>query len=214
MESSTILAFRHITDMGEGGLRGPDKRQALKDWLALLAAAHPLDRWGHCAPGHAWAHRLLVGNSTCKFHNQILQGGMARSRQGQRARTVVHTPARRVPVHGYRVVWQAVHDDLLMQHRALASRACTTMARARQGRVFAPAPNGSCLSHSPKMTLARGMQVPGGRGGCRERAGKAVARRAGRGSGAGAAPGVHLRRGHLAPCERTLTAPEHKLITP
>ena len=51
VESSTILAFRHITDMGEGGLRGADKRRALADWLALLAASHPLDRWA--AVGHA-----------------------------------------------------------------------------------------------------------------------------------------------------------------
>ena len=43
VESSTILSFRYITEMGEG-LSGLDKRQALKDWLELLALSHPLKR--------------------------------------------------------------------------------------------------------------------------------------------------------------------------
>ena len=43
MESSTILSFRYITEMGEG-LSGLEKRQALKDWLELLALSHPLKR--------------------------------------------------------------------------------------------------------------------------------------------------------------------------
>lgn len=44
VESSTILAWRHIVDLGEAALKGLEKRQALKDWLALLAASHPIDR--------------------------------------------------------------------------------------------------------------------------------------------------------------------------
>ncbi len=43
IESSTILAFRYIADIGSG-LEGLEKRQALKDWVDLLAASHPLDR--------------------------------------------------------------------------------------------------------------------------------------------------------------------------
>ena len=43
VESSTILSFRYITEMGEG-LSGLEKRQALKDWLELLASSHPLKR--------------------------------------------------------------------------------------------------------------------------------------------------------------------------
>lgn len=43
IESSTILAFRYIADIGSG-LEGLEKRQALKDWIDLLAASHPIDR--------------------------------------------------------------------------------------------------------------------------------------------------------------------------
>ncbi len=43
LESSTILAFRYIADIGSG-LEGLEKRQALKDWIDLLAASHPIDR--------------------------------------------------------------------------------------------------------------------------------------------------------------------------
>jgi len=43
IESSTILSFRYIVEMGDG-LRGLEKRQALKDWLDLLSRSHPLKR--------------------------------------------------------------------------------------------------------------------------------------------------------------------------
>ena len=43
IESSTILSFRYIVEMGDG-LSGLDKRQALKDWLDLLSRSHPLKR--------------------------------------------------------------------------------------------------------------------------------------------------------------------------
>ena len=43
IESSTILSFRYIVEMGDG-LNGLDKRQALKDWLDLLSRSHPLNR--------------------------------------------------------------------------------------------------------------------------------------------------------------------------
>ena len=45
IESSTILSFRYIAEMGDG-LAGLEKRQALKDWLELLARSHPLKRCG------------------------------------------------------------------------------------------------------------------------------------------------------------------------
>ena len=45
IESSTILSFRYIAEMGDG-LAGLEKRQALKDWLELLARSHPLKRYG------------------------------------------------------------------------------------------------------------------------------------------------------------------------
>ena len=64
VESSTILAFRHITDMGEGALRGPAKRQALSDWLALLAAAHPLDRRARAGPKPCNLQKLSDPNKT------------------------------------------------------------------------------------------------------------------------------------------------------
>ena len=60
IESSTILSFRYIAEMGDG-LAGLEKRQALMDWLALLARSHPLKRydqphlgavlalWGDCS---------------------------------------------------------------------------------------------------------------------------------------------------------------------
>ena len=43
IESSTILSFRYIVEMGDG-LSGLEKRQALKDWLDLLSRSHPLNR--------------------------------------------------------------------------------------------------------------------------------------------------------------------------
>ena len=43
IESSTILSFRYIVEMGDG-LNGLEKRQALKDWLDLLSRSHPLNR--------------------------------------------------------------------------------------------------------------------------------------------------------------------------
>lgn len=42
IESSTMLAFRYMADLGS--LKGLEKRQALKDWIDLLAASHPIDR--------------------------------------------------------------------------------------------------------------------------------------------------------------------------
>ncbi|CAL8464340.1 g3875 [Coccomyxa elongata] len=55
IESSTILAFRYIADIGSG-LDGLEKRQALKDWIDLLAASHPLDR---CRAGAQAAQEAL-----------------------------------------------------------------------------------------------------------------------------------------------------------
>lgn len=49
VESSTVLSMRYIQDSGPL-LRGVDKRQALHDWLSLLANAHPSDR---CRRGSA-----------------------------------------------------------------------------------------------------------------------------------------------------------------
>ena len=56
IESSTILAFRYIAEMGDG-LAGLEKRQALKDWLDLLSRSHPLKRCG-CHPD--WVLCLLA----------------------------------------------------------------------------------------------------------------------------------------------------------
>ena len=44
IESSTILSFRYIVEMGDR-LSGLEKRQALKDWLDLLSRSHPLNRY-------------------------------------------------------------------------------------------------------------------------------------------------------------------------
>ncbi|EIE18688.1 hypothetical protein COCSUDRAFT_49169 [Coccomyxa subellipsoidea C-169] len=55
LESSTILAFRYIADIGSG-LEGLEKRQALKDWIDLLAASHPIDR---CRAGAQAAQEAL-----------------------------------------------------------------------------------------------------------------------------------------------------------
>jgi hypothetical protein len=62
VESSTILAWRHIVDLGEAALRGADKRQALRDWLDLLAASHPIDRCcSACLPPRTAFAVLICG---------------------------------------------------------------------------------------------------------------------------------------------------------
>ena len=41
---ATVAAFQHIFETDEL-LHGLVRRQALKDWVDLLAVSHPLDRW-------------------------------------------------------------------------------------------------------------------------------------------------------------------------
>ena len=48
VRTATIAAFRHIVETDEA-LRGIERRQALKDWVDLLAASHPLDMCAHAA---------------------------------------------------------------------------------------------------------------------------------------------------------------------
>ena len=42
VRTATVAAFRHVFETDEA-LRGIERRQALKDWVDLLAASHPLD---------------------------------------------------------------------------------------------------------------------------------------------------------------------------
>ena len=41
---ATVAAFQHMFETDEL-LHGLVRRQALKDWVDLLAVSHPLDRW-------------------------------------------------------------------------------------------------------------------------------------------------------------------------
>ena len=42
VRTATVAAFRHIFETDDV-LHGIERRQALKDWVDLLAASHPLD---------------------------------------------------------------------------------------------------------------------------------------------------------------------------
>ncbi len=44
VQLATVGTFRHIFETDEL-LQGLERRQALKDWVDLLAASHPLDRY-------------------------------------------------------------------------------------------------------------------------------------------------------------------------
>lgn len=44
VEGATVTSWQYITASPQL-LKGPDARQGLKDWVELLAAAHPVERW-------------------------------------------------------------------------------------------------------------------------------------------------------------------------
>ena len=65
VQLATVATFRHILEADEL-LQGLERRQALKDWVDLLAVSHPLDRYASKQP---WQVMLL--SMSCLHHLQL-----------------------------------------------------------------------------------------------------------------------------------------------